>query len=1121
MGANQSKEQQGTMSSARTPPTLTNPNVTRTDDEGLSKRPIPPPLSREGVLRQFGDVTATGVDNVGHGEEIVLVASRKRPLDEVMGESAAEEVSDGITAGNPAREASVSVSAIKKRRLRLPLHAHTTADETAHRATEAGSAHDGKHTVSTAFEDAEVDEGYCTGSLPNSPCQLEDNVDDDVAAQELARMHNLITRGLSRSPELEGENEWISMSGRKVAARSAADERHQAEKEDQYALRSKQLREERLRQFCEVEDPFVGDTVANGASESIEAPAQSFLEATLSSIGEPQTDLAPDEWCADTESLGDQTDSDTPGDENFEWYESPTKAGIARSQSRALLNPASRQAAERYRTQGRHLETGSIDHVVPARRPVNEDSLLAAKAGHRVPISQGGHQARIESVPVQFSRPSDSRVARDSGGKFVSQTQTLSPAARALAAKWKKQTAEASLGVPVGEVASDVDRSDETIMRNERARLKSLGTVVNNLNLAWIHLSLIRLSGKLFAEREQEMHRKLLKLSIDLMKKGAHHETVQKEISGIKDQSRRALPGEMMSYKSSKVNEVYEEADVKVHYHELCGPEHAEQIQTALRKIPASMATIDEWLEALYRQGVEERARKRAMKRAGGDKTRVRFASSDEMLDSDGIARSVRAQQPKAKKFSRTQLVINKLAWFKDAAKEREAQMQSQEQQPPGSVAQHQDSSEESEEDADGEGYFGAAQRSPSGFGSQLPPGFARPQALEIEQEQGTPEALEMAEVEPAEGAQRALGQDFDERLAYENKITALDRRTDSISDEEDLDDLDSSASVSDSDSLNDGHQQAYKYSIHGIFRGVQGFDDDDEYLFSSFLQIKNAETKITDIVKDIQRQYQGECGHDYELSTTIRGSVTVSQSLEMSNGFFAKVWMSKTVIDLTKRQAKKARNIVPQHVGHQWIVHWQKDITTTTTTTITRLAQSSRDLAEDMPEKSNDDSLAALFEATPPPTTPGSSSNSSASTPRAANTITDTKTDVEHTTHYPKPEEQDFYTNSYHANVRAKEIYIDWYASFCPDHERPTDKYPEYSGMLGQVEAAMRAELEGVADIPGAIAGPWEEEFERPEEETVEDEQKPGVIKVVKKVKVKERMVVRVVQNSVKGPRN
>ncbi|KPI39469.1 uncharacterized protein AB675_5056 [Cyphellophora attinorum] len=1069
------------------------------DDEVL-KRPIPPPFSREGVLRQFRDFNPTTIDNADYGE-VILVASCKRPL-------------DGVIVEDAAREASVGASAMKKRRLVLSLHAHRTANDTAHRATRAGSAQNYvKHTVtSTAFECTTLDEEECTASTrdPDSPEQLEGDLDDDVAAQELARIHSLVTKELSGSPEMEAENEWISMSGRRVVDRSAADERYQTEKENQYALRSRQLREERLRQSCEVEDPIVGETVANDASESIEAPAQSFSEAILSSISEPQTDSVPNDWCADPESSGEQTDSETPGDENFDWYECPPKAGTARNRPRALPNPASRQAAERYRTQGRHLETGAFDHGLQRRQAVNEDSLLAAKSGRTMPVSQGGPQSVLGHVPVQFSRPSDSRLENDSG-------QTLSPAAQALAAKWRKQTAEASLSVPVGEIASDVDRSDDTAMKNERARLKSLGTVVNNLNLAYIHLSLIRLSGKLFAEREQEIHRNLLREGIKLMKMGVPHNVVHGEISRLKDQSRRTLPGEMLTYKMSTIDKVYE--DVKAHYHELCGAEHAEKIQTALRKIPESMATIDEWLEALYRRGVEERARNRARKRVGGDQPRVRFASADEVYRSDDIARNVRTQQPKAKKLSKIQRIRGRLALFEEAEKEREAEKQSREQRPLSSTVQDQESSEESEEDADGEGYYGAAQRPSSGFGSQLPPAFAQSESLEIEQEQESPEAPDLTEAEVSVGPQPASVQSFDERLAYQNKLNALDHQSRGCRLREDLDDLDSSASVSDeTESSDEDDRQAYRYSVRANFRGIAGYEDDWDYSFGSFFQRKKAEARMWHIVTEIRKQQHEEYGHTCDIVTQIRNDMVVSIALEMPDGNTTIVRMSQTIVDLTKRQAKQARNMIPQHVGHQWIVHWQKDIITTTTTTVTRLAQPSCDLTKDVADMRDNDSL---FGGTPPPQSAGTSFSSSVSTQAATETVIDINTDVEHKTYCPKPEEQDFYTNSYHANVRAKEIYIDWYASFCPEHERPSDRYLEYSGMLGQEEAARRAELEGVADLPGAVVGPWEAEFERPEEETVEEGQEVGVVKMVKKVKVKEHMVVRVVQNSVKGPRN
>jgi hypothetical protein len=95
-----------------------------------------------------------------------------------------------------------------------------------------------------------------------------------------------------------------------------------------------------------------------------------------------------------------------------------------------------------------------------------------------------------------------------------------------------------------------------------------------------------------------------------------------------------------------------------------------------------------------------------------------------------------------------------------------------------------------------------------------------------------------------------------------------------------------------------------------------------------------------------------------------------------------------------------------------------------------------------------------------------------------------------------PTPDEilGKLFTTAALANRAAKELYITWYAQFCPDNERPhygtylPASGSKYEGMLGQTDRGLEARLEELGDEG---LGVWEEELD------MEGERKKEKLKV------------------------
>ena len=1016
---------------------------------------------------------------------------------------------------------------------------------------------------STAFEDSlEADEGYFTQlSSPTGSYSTEDKDakqpdSDDALANQLVQIHKSASPMNLRCRDSVIETEWASLAGRKQVELSQQEVQGGAASEARCAAESKKLRERaRDLEFCEGDIQTHADCDDSNSAE-VELPrskvdaltSTSFLRDTLNSIdaesfrpkyrqvkshyGVPAkndrrrrpstapTDVAQPEYghtgtyrvsqesSPDKEALLDFA-RDTINPRSRLKSENPYQRRGLPERS-ADSNPFSRSTAEAYRTQFRHLRRGTPIRSPYAAQVALESRLMAAQTGSSRPLTPPT-RSQPHGIPRQFSDFSTG-VAGNNGVKPSTHKNEISRRGLQLLAQLRKdkEAENSKLAIPLGEIAP-IDFSDAEAVKKERARLKHLKFDLERLRMAFRCLAFFLMArGKFQTGSFQEgTLREIQQMRDELLHKPVAHDIISDRLGKARDAAKRYVPDEFAGLPETRYDAVKDEVIL------LCGKEEAEQIDSAITKLEASMTSFDQIVRAKEVEAIEMRKQKkrkgpipRAQQReeARAARSQVQFAAHDQILDENGILRTLKAKKAKKpKRKTRTEVIKEALTLYGEADRQRELAQLSQQ----GSADSD---SEISEEDANEEGYYDAPQRkSLTTFGSQMPPGFIEVPDLAIEDHQEITREEEHCE-EPG-AAQRASGQAFDQRLAYENELAALGRDESKLT----FDDYDLSDSDSDlSDEEEEGDRQAYRYTVCAVFLGVDAYRDHDEYKFQQYINRGNAENRLNYLVCWHQRHFNQQYGQSFSFSSRFESGMLMDQTLMVTEDISVKVWIETKVVDLSKRQARNMRNKLPQNAGYIWRVHWENIVRTLTTTRTATTARPALAAVETSAEAFDD-----LFDESPPPEASASAKTVTSST-TTENVTTETR--------LPDPSEPDIYTNPTHANRCAKEVYMDWYASFCPARERPSQSYPEYSGTLGQQERAIRQEVEDVEGVEGAVVGPWELELERPV--TVREEVEEGhhgvggdsnVLRVERVIttKVSEHMTVKVLRNMIKGPIN
>ncbi len=254
-----------------------------------------------------------------------------------------------------------------------------------------------------------------------------------------------------------------------------------------------------------------------------------------------------------------------------------------------------------------------------------------------------------------------------------------------------------------------------------------------------------------------------------------------------------------------------------------------------------------------------------------------------------------------------------------------------------------------------------------------------------------------------------------------------------------------------------------FKYTVVGRFVGIEIYNQEQEYVLKTFHNLGRANTYVQQIMTSLATNYPAVTGNDFELVTRCRKGI-YQQVLALGEQELiqASVWIERRVveIDTGKVESRKARKAILVEARGTWVVDWEKTVSTTVTVEVA--ASTSGASATGLTDKDDED----FFGHSPSPTAPAPTTTEQAVITR------------------PTPDEilSNMFTTAALANRRAKELYISWYSQFFPEKQRPYYGHlrpasgSRYDGMLGQIDMALEEELERLGEWN---MGCWEEEVE------------------------------------------
>lgn len=627
--------------------------------------------------------------------------------------------------------------------------------------------------------------------------------------------------------------------------------------------------------------------------------------------------------------------------------------------------------------------------------------------------------------------------------------------------------------IPLGELAK-IDIDNDEAVKAERTRLRDLRSSLTLIQETYLEMAKWYCSNN-FNQFEAKLLEDARVFVAHVVHKQLPGKDFKQRMFRVRDSFRKKCRTRM---ETATVHVTHIEGSYAI----LLGESRALKIEDAISTTDKSLRDLEEALQAYKEQEKNTRHQAKAERLRQEHQTRKQFHSTEARSHISGHDR--RAKRIRATKTDQ------KLTHFRnmlDQFEKGRSQVVEQE-----SANQQRDEAAESvisEEDGDGEGFVQGGWTSTPKTGMLAEPTYHSPDAetaLIVEETQDIEEINTLEDSRQQEQTDRlnGKGQAFDERLLLENQLAQVSRREGKdLDNEAQFDDLevendsDSDDDSVDPDSNNDLHGKAFRYSVTGHFYGVDIYRDADEYTFQHHYSRTQAEERVRKIISQLISRYALQHGL-FDVKTSFGPEGMAYQELMLhSQELYAKLWIDKELIDLSRMYARKARKMDVIDVRSNWYVHWEKRVETKTSTPAGASIGNSASDDED-----------PLF------------GNSTPDSPAV---------DINIATERPDLADLEIFNNAYQANICAKDLYMTWYASFAAAHERPSVAYPTYDGQLRLVHEALQEEIESA--LEGVGAGPWETDFHRP---TLEDEEG-------RTIEVKETMKVVVQRMTVKGPRN
>ncbi|ETN39601.1 uncharacterized protein HMPREF1541_05827 [Cyphellophora europaea CBS 101466] len=1010
--------------------------------------------------------------------------------------------------------------------------------------------------ASTAFEEISDDEGYYTGSTmsPTSTTGIEAGADDELLKTLAHFQRRVPALGLPDESDLDQQEDGISEARIRLQERSAQRSRH---------LR-KQAQNRRHDPPPPTPPASTSDHEFSPDPEPEVPSTLSSFRATLDSIGVRLTPLPGQSLLSDTVlgGLGDTksycgtlsdshphskadtlpaTKARSPHHTQARTSELPLGYARAFARPRSLqrtskyqtytqsrqqkyqngLHPASRQAAEQWRTQDRHSEQTTVRDTC-RHSAAAEQRLLAVQYGQSKIVFEPSDM----SAELNYERVSPEAVSiplndGDRSGPLNLETKSSSTrdnptsTLEALLGRQEEQ-ARRQKEIPLGE-RFDIDISSPEAYRAERKRLQEIQADLKLVRETYIVMAQLR-HFRNFEGIELKWCASARTFTTNVLENGT---------KGGKGLAVAARDGFKRRLETEYGNLAAPVENVKLRYENLLGTSFTPRLEEVSLKVTSSLAGLETDLEAQKEKNKKAKEERREeQRREREEKRRVQFAEVVQEIDEHGTARNVNgpgsatAQKKKKPKPKKVRKKTSEETIY-DLRQELAAitgQLDAPEiaAQDESNAAQHDSESDVSEEDADGNDFLVGGFKAPSTSAFMAAPtsdGHGQNGELVIEDHQDMEEvtALEEARQREVASQPRISGQVYDEKLLCQNKLAAIERQEvanatvfgpqfDDVEDEEpsDAEIVEAGAESGSEDDDDDdvgGGGGAFQYSLSGIFHGLEDlYVAGDEYIFGKYLQRKNAEQKLLHIISQLSRRYATQHCGEGELRSYFGPDGIRGQQLILGDrgDFMAQMTIAKKLVNISKKQAWAARKMNVDNIKTTWYVEWEKHVETT-------IKRPSSEKIKDTSaaDGDGDDAEDDLF-GTPPPEVPT----------------------VESSTKVEKPamHEIEMFNNVLQANIRAKQLFMEWFARFAPASERQSLASGGYTGQLRLREDELQREIDEASE--GVGVGPWEKELKWPTREVVEDDEH-GAERWLYDEAVGERMRVVVREMKVKGPRN
>ncbi|OAL36641.1 hypothetical protein AYO20_03973 [Fonsecaea nubica] len=509
----------------------------------------------------------------------------------------------------------------------------------------------------------------------------------------------------------------------------------------------------------------------------------------------------------------------------------------------------------------------------------------------------------------------------------------------------------------------------------------------------------------------------------------------------------------------------------------------------------------------------KERPSVRTEEKSG--KKQVRFVEDETRAARDkrptSKARAVDGRQ--AQSDSQAE-IINKLKaqlrLFETADQDEVAELQSQvaeiEAELERATQYRHDDDEESEEDDGADFVFGAGQNAQSASqGSAMDQSQYRESFIEEEhdtaeinhledgrqrdsaphdptpsQQQRDPELLGQMRMERSQAMQ---SQGFDPELLRQMQLRReqqLEASTDpTIIDRATAGESDSETEVESEDASDgdrDENDQVFRYTVWGVFRGVEIYKDADHYYFLKTYDAAKAQDKVREIVTGVHRYAASATGTEVSrvsMKTELKYEL-MEQHIALGDDLTiqAKVWIERDLVDLAQKAFRAAKRQRAVKQAATFAVYWEK--------TITPVDRRDGETETEADRGRASDELDDLFSE--------SAKDTAQAAAAAPVTIFIPQDEIEH------------FTTPILANRHAKAVYLEWHNTFLPGWQD--------EGYRRLEEESMEQYLETLGDWGHFVR---EESFERVEKDGRHGGQR----------RVEEKIRVWVKKIAVKGPGN